>query len=91
MAKKFLPDVIAKIGAWEIDLWVANYPNRWESLKELNFFFVCDSVIHILAFVAKLWRRGGGVESQCETHFSSLNFIKNPSIEPRKRLSWRKS
>ena len=38
MSKKFLPDVIPKIGSRGIVLWVANYPNRWESLKEQNFF-----------------------------------------------------
>jgi len=37
MAKISLPDVIQKIGGREIVLWVANGPNRWESLKEQIF------------------------------------------------------
>ena len=45
MAKKSLPDVIRKIGARGIVLWVVNYPNRWESLKGQNFFlFFCNTV-----------------------------------------------
>jgi len=38
MAKKSLPDVIRKIGARGIVLWVVNYTNRWESLRGQNFF-----------------------------------------------------
>ena len=41
--KKSLPDVIRKIDAWGIVLLVANYPNRWESLKGQNFSF-CNTV-----------------------------------------------
>ena len=42
MVKKSLPDVMKKIGAWGIVLWVANYQNRWESLKGQNLF--CNKV-----------------------------------------------
>jgi len=39
MAKKSRPDVIRKISAWGIVLWVVNYPNRWNRSKDIVIFY----------------------------------------------------